>query len=108
MDIRNPYEIAAAIAELHLLDAQGRRLSRETWTVAFASSEDAEGGNHTGDKAFDLQESTYWSTAPAAAAPHLLVVDLGETCHVSAMQWLPRAEQGAPGAVKAFRVYALP
>lgn len=99
---------AATIAELHLLDAQGRRLSRETWTVAFASSEDAEGGNHTGDKAFDLQESTYWSTAPAAAAPHLLVVDQGETCHVSAMQWLPRAEQDAPGAVKAFRVYALP
>ena len=47
-----------AIAELYLQGADGKRLSREPWTTKYANSEE-ENGNHTGDKVFDLQESTY-------------------------------------------------
>ena len=94
----------AAIAELYLQNPGGRRISRETWTTKYASSEE-ENGNHTGDKVFDLQESTYWQTEKGAAAPHLLVIDLGSVQTVSALEYLPRAEQGAPGSVKDFRIY---
>ena len=94
----------AAIAELYLQNPGGRRLSREAWTCKYASSEE-ENGNHTGDKVFDLQESTYWQTEKAAATPHLLVIDLGSKQTVSALEYLPRAEQGAPGSVKEFKVY---
>ena len=52
----------AAIAELYVLDAQGKRLSREPWTIRYADSEDVAGGNYMADKVFDLQESTYWQT----------------------------------------------
>ena len=48
----------------------GKRLSRESWTTKYADSEE-ENGNHTGDKVFDLQESTYWQTERGATAPHL-------------------------------------
>jgi beta-galactosidase len=96
----------AAIAELYLQGQDGKRLSREPWKTKYANSEE-ENGNHLGDKVFDLQESTYWQTEKSAQAPHLLVIDLGSVQTVSALEYLPRAEQGAPGSVKNFRIFIL-
>ena len=93
-----------AIAELYLQGADGKRLSREPWTCKYANSEE-ENGNHTGDKVFDLQESTYWQTEKSAAAPHLLVIDLGSVQTVTALEYLPRAEQSAPGSIKDYKIY---
>ena len=93
-----------AIAELYLQGADGKRLSREPWTTKYANSEE-ENGNHTGDKVYDLQESTYWQTEKGASAPHLLVIDLGSVQTVTALEYLPRAEEGAPGSVKGYKVY---
>ena len=93
-----------AIAEIYLQGQDGKRLSREPWTTKYANSEE-ENGNHTGDKVFDLQESTYWQTEKSAQAPHLLVIDLGTEQNVNALEYLPRAEQGAPGSVKEFKIY---
>ena len=93
-----------AIAELYVQGQDGKRLSREPWTTKYANSEE-ENGNHTGDKVFDLQESTYWQTERGAQTPHLLVIDLGSEQTVKALEYLPRAEQGAPGSVKDFRIF---
>lgn len=93
-----------AIAEIYALDANGKRLSREPWTTKYADSED-ERGNHTGDKVYDLQESTYWQTAKGAGFPHLLVIDLGGEQTISGIEYLPRAEQGAPGSIKDYKIY---
>ena len=94
----------AAIAEIYLQGTEGKRLSREPWTTKYADSENDD-GNHTGDKVFDLQESTYWQTERSAATPHLLVIDLGSEQTVSALEYLPRAEQGAPGSIKDYAIY---
>ena len=94
----------AAIAEIYVKGTDGNRLSREPWTVKYADSEN-EMGNHTGDKVFDLQESTYWQTQRGSDFPHLLVIDLGSEQQMTALDYLPRAEQGAPGNVKEYRVY---
>ena len=94
----------AAIAELYLQGLDGKRLSREPWKTKYANSEE-ENGNHLGDKVFDLQESTYWQTEKGASAPHLLVIDLGSEQSVKALEYLPRAEQGAPGSVKNYKIY---
>ena len=93
-----------AIAELYLQGADGKRLSRDGWDVKYADSENLQ-GNHTGDKAFDLQESTYWQTEREASSPHLLVIDMGAEQTVKALEYLPRMEQGAPGSVKEYKVY---
>ncbi len=95
----------AAIAELYVLDAGGKRLSREPWTVKYADSEDVSGGNYMADKVFDLQESTYWQTDRRAKYPHVIVIDLGSEQTVTAVEYLPRAEQGAPAGLKDYRVY---
>ena len=93
-----------AVAELYLQDTKGKRLSREPWTVKYADSEN-EVGNHTGDKVFDLQESTYWQTQRGTDFPHLLVIDLGSEQTVNALDYLPRAEHGAPGSIMQLRVF---
>jgi len=93
-----------AIAELYLQGANGQRLSREPWTAKYANSEE-ENGNHTLDKVFDLQESTYWQTEKSAQAPYLMVIDLGKEHTVTALEYLPRAEQGAPGSIRDFKIY---
>jgi len=95
----------AAIAELYLLDQNGKRLSREPWKAKYADSEDADNGNKTLDKVYDLQESTYWQTVKGSQFPHLIVIDLGSKQTVTALEYLPRAEQGAPASVKDYRIY---
>ena len=92
----------AAIAEIYLVDGQGKRLSRDSWKAVYADSED---GNHTADKLFDLQESTYWQARPKAKKPLLLVIDLGSEQTVTGLDYLPRAEKGAPGSVSRLSVY---
>ncbi|MBO5594504.1 MAG: beta-galactosidase [Prevotella sp.] len=94
-----------AIAELYARDADGNRMSRESWTVKYSDSEDIHRGNFTGEKVYDLQESTYWRTARKSPLPHLLVIDLGQVQTISALDYLPRAEQGAPGSIKTFKVF---
>lgn len=98
----------AQIAELYALDNKGQRLSREPWTAKYADSENAEQENRTADKTFDLQESTYWSTMKGSPYPHLLVIDLGSEQTLTGIDYLPRAEQGAPGGLKDYKIFLLP
>ena len=95
----------ASIAEMYLLDDKGGRLSREPWTVMYADSEDTERVNRSADKTFDLQESTYWQTAPGVKFPHTVVIDLGSSRNLSGFQCLPRMESDVPGAINKYRIY---
>lgn len=112
-DVRGRYLLIEAdgdndvvsIAEIYLLGPDGRRLPRESWKVLHADSEDAVSGNHTADKLFDLQESTYWSTTKETSSPHRVVIDLGEVTSPSALQLLPRMEPGAPDCPAAIKVF---
>ena len=97
-------KLQTAIAELYALDAQGKRLSREPWIAHYADSENLN-GNHTLDKVFVLQESTYWQTERNAEFPHLMVIDLGSEQTITAVEYLPRAEEGAPGSIKDFKIF---
>ncbi|BDW78561.1 hypothetical protein BFINE_43560 [Bacteroides finegoldii DSM 17565] len=72
----------AAIAELELLGADGKPLSRQHWKVVYADSEETEEANNIATNVFDLQESTFWHTSYSSAAkhkfPHQIVINLGE------------------------------
>ena len=95
----------ACIAELYLLDENGERLSREPWRIDYADSEDIVSGNRAGDKIYDLQESTFWSTVKGVSFPHSIVIDLGKEHTLTALQYLPRMEQEVPGGIKDYRIY---
>ncbi len=93
------------ISEFYLLDQDGKRLSRESWKIAYADDEDVKTGNKTGVKIFDLQESTYWSTNQGVPFPHTIVIDMGQDKQISGFQILPRMEEGAPESIKDYRIY---
>ena len=95
----------AAVAELYLIDADDKRLSREQWRVAGVDSEDIASANHSAEKTFDLQESTYWSSEPGKQFPHRIVIDLGAEYDITAVEYLPRMEEGAPHSIKDYRIY---
>lgn len=95
----------AAISELYLLNENGERLSREPWTIYYADSEDVARQNRSGDKIFDLQESTCWRTVKGTPFPHAIVIDLGSERTITALQYLPRMESGAPNSIRRFKVY---
>jgi beta-galactosidase len=95
----------AAIAELDVLDNNGKPVSRENWKIVYADSEETRSGNRTADKVFDLQESTFWQTVDNTAYPHQIVIDLGKEYNVTGFRMLPRAETGAPGLIKDYKVY---
>lgn len=98
----------AAIAELELLGANGKPVSRQHWKVVYADSEELDAANNTADNIFDLQESTFWHTNYSVSKPkhpHQIVIDLGENKRITGFSYLPRAESNRTGMIKDFKVY---
>ena len=94
-----------SIAELDVLDENGQPITRQDWKIVYADNEDFKDGNHTADKIFDLQESTYWQTEKNVAGPYRVVIDLGKSYNVSGFRLLPRSEKGVPGMIKDFSIF---
>ena len=98
----------ASIAELYILDENGKEIPRTEWSTAYADSEEVLSENSDGDKVFDLQESTFWHTAwsqDKTGFPHQLILDLGKTYTVSGFRYLPRPQKDAPAIIKDYRIY---
>lgn len=95
----------ASIAELDILGANGKPISRETWKIRYASSEEVNRGNHTADKVFDLQESTFWTNETDANFPYQIVIDLGKAEIIRGFKYLPRMEGSAQGMIKEYRMF---
>lgn len=73
--------------------------------VRYADSEDIQTGNHSADKMFDLQESTYWQTQKGVNFEHFVVIDLGKVHTLTAIECLPRMESNPVGAIHTYNVY---
>lgn len=95
----------ASIAELYVVDREGHRLSRELWSVEYASSEDITSANRSAEKMYDLQESTFWSSEPDKRYPHRVVIDLGGVYDIGGIEYLPRMEHEAPASIKEYNIY---
>ncbi|MBC2593676.1 beta-galactosidase [Ruficoccus amylovorans] len=99
----------AAIAEIHLIDGEGKWLDRDGWKVIYADSEEIIAEPSPASNIIDNQPVTYWHTRYAGDEgetpfPHQIVIDLGEVQTIRALRYLPR--NGAnPGKVKDYRIY---
>jgi len=100
----DPY---TTIAELYLLDENGKELPRNKWKVMYADSEEIQGEDGKADNVFDLQSTSVWHTQwkdSSPKYPHQIVIDLGTVKDISGIKYLPR--QDSPnGRIKDFRVY---
>ncbi|WEF33878.1 beta-galactosidase [Pseudoduganella chitinolytica] len=100
----------AAIAELALLGADGKTLNQSSWTVAYASSEEARKEDGSALNAINGQATDYWHSAYSAAQParppHRLILDLGADAEVAGMRYTPRqGPDGVTGRIRRYRVF---
>jgi len=96
-----------AVAELDLLDGNGKPLSHEGWTIAYVDSEERDREDGTAENAIDGQTANFWHTQWGNAQPpqpHQLVLDLGKSQRISGFRYVPRQSQGA-GRIKDYRVF---
>jgi beta-galactosidase len=97
----------AAVAELDLLDAEGKPISYNGWTIAYVDSEERAGEDGSAENAIDGQTANYWHTQWSGGAPdhpHKLILDLGKSQTVYGFRYVPRQSEGA-GRIKDYRVF---
>jgi beta-galactosidase len=101
----------AAVAEIALLDKHGKTLDQSSWTIAYASSEEATKEDGSALNAINGQNTDYWHTAldarsPNANHPHRMVIDLGRATEVAGMRYTPRqGKEGVTGRIRQYRAY---
>jgi len=97
----------SSVAEIVLLDAQGKEIPRTNWKIVYADSEELGGDDGDAANVFDLQYTSFWHTEwenKAPKPPHQIVIDLGKNYDVSGMKLLPR-QDGPNGRIKDYKLY---
>jgi beta-galactosidase len=97
----------AAIAELDLLDPEGKSISHANWTVAYADSEELTGEDGSASNAINGQTADFWHSEWKDAKPnypHQLVIDLGGATKIGGFRYTPRAGNNS-GRIKDYKVY---
>jgi len=98
----------AAIAELDLLDPDGKSISHLNWTIAYVDSEESVSEDGSASNAINGQTSDFWHTAwsqEQPGHPHQLVIDLGGSVRIGGFRYTPRAGANVTGRIKDYRIY---
>lgn len=100
----------AAIAEIDILDENGKLLDKDKWSISYADSEEYRSESGLAHLAFDRQPVTFWHTEwskDKPKFPHLLILNLNAKHKISGFRYLARP--GASGGkVKDYAVYISP
>jgi len=98
----------AAVAELEMLDANGKPVDRDDWKIVSTDSEEMSAENGAASNAIDGNESTFWHTQSSqlpTAFPHRLIVDLGRSVTLTGIRYLPRpGDTNTTGRIKDFQI----
>ena len=100
----------AAVAEIELLDKDGKVMNQSSWTIAYANSEETMKEDGSALNAINGQSGDFWHTEWSGDSrnpkhPHRLVVDLGQNVTVSGFRYTPRqGREGVTGRIKSYRV----
>jgi beta-galactosidase len=97
----------AAVAELDLLDADGKSISHDGWTIAYVDSEERAAEDGSAENAIDGQTANFWHTEWKNASPdhpHELVLNLGKSQTISGFRCVPRQGNDS-GRIKDYRIY---
>jgi beta-galactosidase len=99
----------AAIAELDLLDADGKLIPHTVWTIAYVDSEERVSEDGSALNAINGQTADFWHTEWSQSQPghpHRLVIDLGQVVVISGFRYTPRpGDNSVSGRIKDYRVY---
>jgi hypothetical protein len=97
------------VAELDLLDAGGKPISHNGWTIAYVDSEERAGEDGSAENAIDGQTANFWHTEWKNASPdhpHQLILNLGQPQTISGFRYVPRQGENT-GRIKDYRLEQL-
>lgn len=98
----------SCLSEITLLDANGKPLSKDNWSITYANTEEQQEG--PADYLIDGHSDTYWHSAwtrDKIAYPHRVIIDLGEITTAGGVT-IQQRSAGMPGCVKGFKLYGRP
>jgi len=98
----------ATIAELDVLDANGKPISHQNWTIGYVSSEELVKENGGAENAIDGQTFNYWSSDYShlkANYPHYIVIDMGKEETVSGFRYVPKSDNNTAGKIKDYKIF---
>jgi len=100
----------AAIAEIHLMDTNGKNIDRDGWEVIYADSEELLAEPAGAGNLLDEQPVTFWHTQYQGEGrntthPHQIVIDLGKVETFSTLRYMPRAGNNS-GKINEYKIYA--
>ena len=99
---------SAAIAELNLLDAEGKSISHQNWTIAYVSSEELIKENGVAENAIDGQTFNSWHSEWSSGKhifPQYIVIDLGKEVEISGYSYVPVSGNNIKGKIKDYQVF---
>jgi len=99
----------AAVAELDALDEKGGTVSKASWKILWADSEETHTDAGDAENVLDGQPATSWLTESSEtkpAFPHRIIIDMGQSQSLGGIRYMPRAgDSNQPGRIKDYRVY---
>ncbi|MNV74352.1 Sialidase precursor [compost metagenome] len=96
-----------SVAELELLDENGKQIPRNLWKVVYVDSEELKSQDGKSENVFDLQYTSIWHSQwkdNSPKHPHQIVIDLGAQTSISGIKVLPRQDMET-GRIKDFKLY---
>jgi beta-galactosidase len=97
----------ASCAELYLLDAQGKPLPRDGWSIYYTDSEESREEDGSADNMIDDDTGTIWHSVWSeqhTPLPHMVVIDLGKETAFSGARYVARLGD-KPGKTRKYVFY---
>ncbi len=96
-----------SIAELDLLDKDGKPISKARWGIAAVDSEEVNADDNCAENAIDGQIVAFWHSAWSSnrtPLPHYLALDLGESIDVYGIRYVARQDM-EKGRIKGYELF---
>ena len=97
------------LAEIDILDANGKPYSKKDWKIWFANSEELSAEDGKAENLIDGKSKTFWHSVWShipTKFPHVIVIDTGSIETVGGIRYTGR--EGNKGGAKELKVYARP
>lgn len=97
----------ASCSELYVLDANGKALARDNWSIYYASSEESAQEDGSAENMIDDDSGTIWHSVwslPHSSLPHIVVIDMGKETVISGIRYVSRRGD-KPGKTRKFAIY---
>lgn len=101
----------ASIAELEIIDSNGKSLPRKNWKIWYVSSEERKSENAVAENMLDGKPASYWHSqwsSNQAKHPFTVVIDIGQIeSNLKGIRYTGRSDR-ANGRINQYRVFARP